>query len=672
MNFILATAGHVDHGKSALVKALTGTDPDRLPEEKARGITIDLGFAHLELVTLDPQPLTFSLGIVDVPGHEDFVKNMVAGVGSIDLALLVVAADDGWMPQTEEHVQILTYLDVRRAVVALTKVDLAERDETVAISALRERLAGTAFAAAPIVPTSVVTRRGVGELKATLARVLADTPPPRDIGKPRLPMDRVFTLRGIGTVVTGTLTGGVLQRDQTVVIQPSGQTMRVRSLQSYNRDVEWIGPGMRAALNLPGAVPVDKGLAARDAIGLRRGGVITLSELGAPTDTLNVELAKSARLVGSKTPAARPLKDGMLVRVHLGCGHYPARVVLLDGRELQPGQRALAQLRFDSPVFAFTTDRFIVRDWPEQATLAGGIILDADASRKTFRTETERGFLAERAKDPLDLECLVATVLRRDHLLRQSQLLLKSRFSQSAIVEAASRLQTRAQAQAVGQWLAHPTWWQQLRAKAVAAIDADHQTHPERLGPPLNQLRVLLEPELPEGGVFDVLVQELCQSGFVQTGADLRRVTHRPALPAPLQPVGASIRALLAAKGFEPPSRRELAPDLASQHALRFLLQTGEATQISDEVVLLTETLHRIKGIVVKHIQDRGPATVSELRQVLHTTRRVLVPLLEHLDRQGVTHRDGDRRRLGRTIAPATSPVTDSTNPPPTPPTQGP
>ncbi len=219
-HFILATAGHVDHGKSALIKALTGTDPDRLPEEQLRGITIDLGFAHLELPDPANPSSSLVLGIVDVPGHEDFVKNMVAGVGSIDLALLVVAADDGWMPQTEEHLQILTYLGVSRAVVALTKIDLTQ-DEPGATAAIREKLRGTPFADAPIVPTSVVSGRGLDELKASLARVLADAPPQADIGKPRLPVDRVFKLQGIGTVVTGTLNGGTLRRGQTVVIQPA-------------------------------------------------------------------------------------------------------------------------------------------------------------------------------------------------------------------------------------------------------------------------------------------------------------------------------------------------------------------------------------------------------------------------------------------------------------------
>ena len=249
-HFIVATAGHVDHGKSALVRALTGTDPDRLPEEKARGITIDLGFAHFSLPDPGRAGGMFQLGVVDVPGHEDFVKNMVAGVGSVDVALFVVAADDGWMPQTEEHLQILTYLGVTRAVVALTKIDLAD-DEAAVLQRVREPLRGTAFADAPAVPVSVRSGRGLEALREALAGVLAAAPPPRDAGKPRLPVDRVFSLRGIGTVVTGTLTGGTLRPDQPVVLQPSGRTAHVRTVQSHGRGVEAAVPGTRAALNLP-------------------------------------------------------------------------------------------------------------------------------------------------------------------------------------------------------------------------------------------------------------------------------------------------------------------------------------------------------------------------------------------------------------------------------------
>jgi len=296
-HFVLATAGHVDHGKSALVKALTGTDPDRLPEEKARGITIELGFA--ELILDQPNEQQFHIGIVDVPGHEDFVRNMIAGVGSVDLALLVIAADDGWMPQTEEHLQILTYLGVQRAVIALTKSDLGKID--IITTQIRDRLRDTAFADSQIIPTSSRTGDGVEDLKRALADEFATLPPPRDFGKPRLFIDRAFTLRGIGTVVTGTFTGGKLRRGQTVVIQPQNFSARIRSIQNHGRDLEVAESGMRTAINLPDTAVGTTSSA------LKRGDVITIVDVAAATATLDVLLERSPRL-HRKAPAPRPLK----------------------------------------------------------------------------------------------------------------------------------------------------------------------------------------------------------------------------------------------------------------------------------------------------------------------------------------------------------------------------
>ncbi|MEW6302523.1 MAG: selenocysteine-specific translation elongation factor [Verrucomicrobiota bacterium] len=635
-HFILATAGHVDHGKSSLVKALTGTDPDRLPEEKARGITIDLGFAHLEL---ESSSARYDVGIVDVPGHEDFVKNMVAGVGSIDLALFVVAADDGWMPQTEEHLQILSYLNVTHAVVALTKIDLAA-DEAAAIAAICEKLQGTVFAQAPIVPTSVVNGRGISELKQALCAALAQTPPPRDLGKPRLPVDRVFVLRGIGTVITGTLTGGTLSAGQAVVLQPTGKETKVRTVQSHNREVKTSTPGTRTAANVP-----DVG-AATDPDGVQRGQVITLLELGKPCPTLDVALEKSARLIGGKTSAERPLKDGARVRVHLGSACLTARVCLLDAKHLAPGERALAQLRFDEPVFAFAGDRFIVRDWSEQATLAGGLILDPDAGRKNFRTEARRAFLQQRLAAPSDVKAFVATALVRTGAARGVTLLLKSRFSAAEISAAAKDLVARAQAVAAGDWLADAAWWKGVLQKAAALIDAEHKAHPERVGLPVQRLRSALEKELPAPELATPLLAELGRGGFLQIGTAIKRATHRPSLPPNLQAAGARLRAALSAKPAEPPSKKELAPDALSQQALRFLKDTGEVIELSDEVVLLADSFARMRDAIVKHIRDRGPATVSDLRQTLGTTRRIMMPLVERLDKDGVTVRQGDLRSL--------------------------
>ena len=630
-HFIIATAGHVDHGKSALIKALTGTDPDRLPEEKSRGITIDLGFAHLELPSPMPPPSSFLLGIVDVPGHEDFVKNMVAGVGSIDLALLVVAADDGWMPQTEEHLHILTYFGVRRAVVALTKADLTP-DEPGVGAAIRERLRDSPFSDAPIVPTSVLSGKGLDDLKVALASVLAGTPPPPDIGKPRLPVDRVFTLAGIGTVVTGTLFGGTVRRGQSMVIQPSGKTTRIRRIQSHGQDVETSGPGTRTALNLADV----------DALGdVHRGDVITLAELGGPSEILDVMLEISAR-------ATRPLKDGLQVRVHHGSGNVAGHVALASGQELAVGSHALAQLRLEAPAFVFAGDHFTVRDWSEQHTLCGAIVLDPDANRRAFRGRKRVQWLDRAAEAINDVQRLVAACVARDGAVRKAQLLLKSNFSAADIGHATAQLASERALVAAGDFVCDAAAWQALGRQAAQAIDAAHQEHPEQLGLPLADLRATLEAELPFDELFDSLVAGLCEREFVRVGSVIRRPAHRPALPEPLQAAGAKLGQALAAKPLEPPSRKELTPDALSQRALRFLIETGEVVEINAELVMAARSVAQATETVRKFISEHGPSTVSDLRQALGSSRRVVVPLLEYLDRTFVTLRQGDKRSLRR------------------------
>ena len=627
--YIVATAGHVDHGKSALVNALTGADPDRLPDEKARGITIDLGFAHLELPARVPAASPFLLGIVDVPGHEDFVKNMVAGVGSIDLALFVVAADYGWMPQTEEHLQILSYLGVSRAVVALTKIDLTW-DEYGVSAKIRQKLLDTPFADSPIIPTSVVNGRGLDQMKAALTSVLAETAPPPDIGKPRLPVDRVFKLQGVGTIVTGTLTGGTLRRGQPVVIQPTGKMARIRSIQSHNRDVEVCGPGTRVGLNLPDLKAL---------VEICRGDTVMLDAFGGASTTVDVQLEISAR-------AIRALKDGSRVRVHHGSTDVAARVAFYQGKHLAAGERTLVQLRLEKASFVFVGDRFIVRDWAEQNTLAGGIVLDPDASRKLFRDEARLRFLRQRAQSPEDVLQLVASQVMRDGGGRRSQLLLKSRFSAVAISDAVSGAVPEGKIILRGEYVFEPAKWQMRRGLAVGAIDRQHRAHPEQMGLSLTDLRTSLKAELPDEGIFNTLVEDLYASDFVGVGAAIRRATHRPALPAQLQAAGAKLRSTLAAKPFDPPSRKELAPDSVSQQTLRFLIATGEAVEINMEVLMAAENVGRATELIRQFIRDHGPATVSQLRQTLGSSRRVMVALLERLDRDGVTLRQDDKRAL--------------------------
>ncbi len=668
-HFILATAGHVDHGKSSLVEALTGVDPDRLPEEMARGMTIDLGFASLDLPVASELPsptpppdrstegpgtslsgerktgAVIRLGIVDVPGHEDFVKNMVAGIGPADIALLVVAGDDGWMPQTEEHLQILSYLAVPRLVVALTKVDLPNADEAAVRDNIRQELQDTPFATAPIVPVSSVTRSGLAELKAALAALLSQGPPPADFGKPRLAVDRAFTLRGIGSVVTGTLTGGTFTLGQEVVVQPSGLPARVRSIQSHNQSLTSAGPGMRAALNLAD-VAVSGGGPGRDReCGIRRGDVVTLRECGEPTTSFDVLLTRSARLGRAKIVPPK-LRDGTQVRLHHGTGNWPASLLWLDGTEPQPGKSAVAQLRLESPVFAFVHDRFILRDASGQFTLAGGMVLAEHAGRRNFRGVARRDFLGSCASGINDAAGAASAHLRYSGFVRRSELLVRSHFSAAELGAAVDLLIQQGKAVAVGGLIADAQKWAALRESAVVAIEAFHQTHPERAGLALSELRLALGSRLLYPEVFDGLLSDLAQRGFMHAGTVIKRKTHQQALPPELEAAGARLRAALRLKCFDPPSRRELASEPSAQAALRFLIETGEVVELDSETVVSQQALARATDTIRAFLLARGAATVSQLRQALGTSRRIMVPLLERLDRGGVTLRQGDQRIL--------------------------
>lgn len=607
-HYIVATAGHVDHGKSSLVRELTGTDTDRLPEEKARKITIDLGFAKLDLVGANGDQLR--AGIVDVPGHEDFVRNMIAGVGSIDLALFVIAAADGWMPQSEEHLQILSYLGVRRAVITLTKSDLGKVDAiTVQI---RERIHGTPFENAPIIPTSIRTGDGINELQSVIAAELDGLRPQPDTGKPRLFIDRVFMLSGIGTVVTGTLTGGTFHSGQRVIVQPGGNETRIRSLQSHGHELESVGPGMRAALNLAD-VSVDQ---------IERGNVVTLPALGSPNGTVVARLSRSSRK-GSE----RPLKNGTSVYVHHGTSRVLARVTLA-------GNDGLARLRLASPIFAFVGDHFVIRDASERSTIGGGVVIDPEGG--------EFSSLPANADDVN--ACLRAEIARRK-FVEKNDLLTKSHFSSREIAGALQRLEQQNEIVLREELCAHIRTWQQLQSSATSLIEDFHKRRPELIGVDLNELRSALK-DCQEAGAFDALIADLCSAGFARRGSRIARMNHRPLLPAALESSATSIRNLLSARPFDPPARKEIERDGPSRQVLRFLIEAGEAIELGAGLVLLNENFERMKSRVVEFISRNGPATVSQLRQALESSRRIMVPLLERLDQDGVTRRVGDARQL--------------------------
>ncbi|MBM3822716.1 MAG: selenocysteine-specific translation elongation factor [Verrucomicrobia bacterium] len=639
---IVATAGHVDHGKSSIVKALTGTDPDRLPEEKARGITIELGFAH---AVIEDSIARWEVGFVDVPGHEDFVKNMVAGVSTIQAALLVVAADDGWMPQTEEHLQILEYLGATDGVVALSKADLLGEGTAGAIASLRETLTGTFLEKAEIIPVSAPQGRGLGDLRGALAMALGRSKPPRDLGKPRLPIDRAFLVRGAGLVVTGTLQGGEIRRGQSLISQPLGTRFKVRSVQSAHRDIDCARPGMRAALQINAVEGPSK--SATSGPDAARGHVLTWEDSGASSNLLEVELSRSVRLENGPPGARRPLKSGALVRMHLGTRSFPGRIVLGGKGPLLPGGNRLARIRLRERAHAVWGDRFVIRDWSERHTLGGGIVLDAAPGIRGFSTEARQGSLRQMREALGHAEASLRALLHSRVLKSRSALVATLPFTPDEITQSIAKAVADGWAVPISAGLIDAEPWRQLLSRAGEQVRSHHQTRPDSPGLSVAELQSALAPNLPDPSVFEDLVQAMTRLDYVRTGSHLRHQSHRPALPMALEAAGLRIRKLLGERPFDPPSRKELAPDPASLQALKYLVHTSEAVELGPDVILLQTAWQSAKTRIVEHLRANASATTSELRQLLASSRRVVIPLLERLDKEGVTRRQADVRCLG-------------------------
>lgn len=643
-HFVIATAGHVDHGKSALVTALTDVDPDRLPEEKARGITIELGFAALNIPSVQRPEDAFKLGIIDVPGHEDFVKNMVSGVGCVHLGLVVVAADDGWMPQTEEHLQILEYLGVSDVMVALNKIDLAPDDEAFLQEVIRDELRDSPYADSPIVPTSTLSGHGIASLKERLAQVLERLPDPVNHQKPRLSVDRAFSVKGHGTIVTGTLMDGEFSVGQSVVVQPSGMESRVRTLQSFGNEVESAKPGSRVAINLANIGVRRSGEAPHEGVG--RGDVVTVPKLAVATRVIDCLVQKSQRLAGKTGPASKPLKHGARIRLHHGSDNVPGRVFFLDREELNPGEKAPAQLRLESDAMVLAGDRFVLRDWSEMMTLGGGRVLDIDGDVRGFRGAKQRQFFEQCDSNPDALKGLIEGIVARDSGVEAGSLLVQSCFGADQIRQAVSDLVADKTLQLVEAWLFGRNFWEQEFGKAKQAIDSFHLEHSELLGITPTQLRSHLADFWSESDGFAALVSALVSEDFSAEGTVIKRKGHQISLPASLAGPVDRIRALLNEKQLEPPGRKQLLLNPGDERAIRYLLDVGEVIEVGEDLIFLKRGFEQLEQQVRKFLSGTDGGTVSDLRQHTGVSRRIILPVLEVLDRRRVTVRDGDVRRL--------------------------
>lgn len=633
MNIILGTAGHIDHGKSSLIKVLSGIDPDRLPEEKSRGVTIELGFAHLTLGE-------FEIGLIDVPGHADFINNMVSGVGALDIALFIVAADDGWMPQSEEHLQILNYLGIDNVIIALTKSDLAE-DLDFTIELVREDLIGTSIAEAPIIPVSSTTGDGLDALKAEIlkrAKALKNSPKNHI---PRLSVDRAFSPTGVGTVVTGTLIGKSIDKGCSLICLPEGLSASVRNVQNHNKALDSSLSGMRTALNLPD-LPLDQ----RGKIGVSRGSVVTLPDHITPTQTIDVQLQRADRSITGQSATTRDLKNTETVVLHHGTARIRARVVLLDRSTLAPGDNCFAQLRLESPLAACTGDRFVVRDGGQQGTLGGGIILDTEAKARGFRTETRSDFLKLRSEGPTNLRSLILTELTKSPALPSGKPVANTPFTKDHIRQTVEKLAKEKKVAQRGGYLLAPTWWKEITSKAASIIDQWHSDHTDDPSMPIGTWRTQLLNEGAPESLLDAIEKQLLANGYCKQKDALANEEHSLELPERLVPFAQQILQTFKTGGLTPPPRVEIAPDEASQQALTFLIRSGQVIEL-DPKALLDKAHHaKLRQSVIDYLSSHDKATASELREQSGASRKFVMPLLESLDEAGITKRDGDYRSL--------------------------
>lgn len=629
---IVGTAGHIDHGKTALVRALTGVETDRLKEEKARGISIDLGFAYL------PRPDGSVLGFVDVPGHERFVRHMLAGASGIDLVLLVVAADDGPMPQTREHLAIVDLLGVERGLVALTKCDLVDDDRRLqAELEITELLHGTRLEGAEIVAVSSVTGEGIEALGERLDAARAATPQRGAGGRFRMAVDRCFTLAGAGTVVTGAVRDGVVRIGDAVTVSPSGLTARVRAIHAQNRAAEEGRAGDRCALNLAGPG------VAKDAIA--RGDVVGAPELHAPTDRIDVEL----KLLSGEP---RPLVAWSPVRLHHMAADVAARVVPLEGDTLIPGATGKVQLVLERPIAAAALDRFVLRDTSGARTIAGGRMLDLRAPSRRRRSPERMAQLA--ALGSLEHEQALGQLLAAPpHSVDFSGFVRDRNIASDAETALGERLGVIRLSLGRGAIAIAPASWLAFTRDLAAKLEAYHAENPDLQGVGAERLRLSVEPRLPAPAFLASLAALQRKGAIAIEGAWVRLPGHTVRLAPADETLWAAIAPRLAGDArFRPPRVRDLGVELGEAEAdvrrvLKLVGRLGKVDEIAHDHFFLREVTAELVEIAADVAAGAdGIVTAAPLRDRLDNGRKVAIQILEFFDRHGVTIRRGDERRI--------------------------
>ena len=625
---IVGTAGHVDHGKTTLIRALTGTDTDRLAEEQARGMTIDIGFASLRL------PSGTVAGIVDVPGHERFVKNMLAGAGGVDVALLVVAADDGPMPQTREHVDILRVLGVQAGVVALTRCDLADA-ETIALAAAEttDLLTGTPLAGSPVVQVSAVTGDGLTDLIAALDEAAGRCKARDTNGPVRMPIDRAFTLPGTGTVVTGTLVSGILRPGDPVEIQPLGLATRVRTLHRHGARSEQAVAGSRVAVNLPGV----------DVASVERGAVLCSPGLLSATRTIDVR-------IDVLESAPRPLRHRDRVRLHVGTGEVPARVHLLGTDALEPGtDGAAAQLLCEADIAPAVGERFVLRTWSPSRALGGGTVVDPHPARRWRRTDTDAKAMLEARTSVDHSDAVLSALAARPQDYSEAEVAKALGLDAETVAETLEQLLSAGRAVRLrdGHWLGDRNR-ERVRETARRIAGEHHRKFPLQRAMPRDVLRV---PLSKAAAVHDFagLVGWLVDDGVLvaEPGASVRLPEHAVVLRPDWRKAADEIAAVYDAAGFNPPYPNAFIypKDVPVPALLAVLADEGRLAKIGDNL-WIGMGAYRVALTALERLSKTPDGiTVASLRDATGSSRKIILPLLEHFDSQRITRRVGDNQR---------------------------
>lgn len=612
--FVVGTAGHVDHGKSTLIQALTGIDPDRLREEKTRGMTIELGFAWLEL------PSGTEISIVDVPGHERFIKNMLMGAGGVDVALLIVAADEGVMPQTREHLAILDLLGVSNGLVVMTKKDLVDQDwlDLVTLD-VQETLEGTSLEDVEVIAVSAETGDGLDELKATLDRLISRLPSHQNTGNPRLPVDRSFTITGFGAVVTGTLAAGSLKIGQEVVILPAGHRARIRSLQVHESSLDEVGPGTRLAVNLSGV----------DHSEILRGDLVTSPGWLEPSTAFDATL----RVIND---APRPVRHNHKVTLFTGTREVPATVRVLEGEQIVQGATGWVQIRTQEKVAVVRGDSFVIRD--TENTLGGGQVLELDAPRRKRNDADTISRLKTVASG--SSEDVMFNALSDIEPATVAQIAGATGSSASDVETAISTLETEGRIERIGAELSFVTsaaGWSEITDTATNTLARFHTSYPLRRGMPLQDFRGQLKLKTPP---FTAVLHALTSQGRVTTDdATVRLPVHEPSLTPAQEATASEYLKLLTRDRFSPSTEQPVDIEL-----LQFLVERGDVVRISGDLVYPLDAYEEMESKILESGADNQEITITSVRDMFSTSRKYTLAVLEYMDSKGLTRRMGDSR----------------------------